>query len=78
MKSERDIQRAHDMLVGIILEEIPFECDADTKERMNVAATVLCWILEHEHNPTFKEFLESVEQLYKADGYTLEKRGEEP
>jgi hypothetical protein len=71
MKAESDIQRTHDLLVGIILKEIPAVFDPQLLDHINIAASVLCWVLEHQHNPTFGQNIAKLEADLKAQGFTL-------
>lgn len=42
------IQAAHNMLLGMILDEFPCPCGED-RERLTHYAQVLCWVLGHTH-----------------------------
>lgn len=74
MRTEDEIQRAHDQLVGILLGETKF---AKVEKRIlrdtHVAASVLCWVLEHDHNPLFAAFLADLQKVTTEAGYTLER-----
>lgn len=79
MKSEKEIQRAHDVLIGVILREAKVEASEGDKQRLVACCNVLCWVLEHEHNPGFAKLLGEVERAIYAAGYRLEvnpERGE--
>lgn len=71
MKTEREIQRAHDLLVGIVLKDIDVGASAAQIAIIVQAASVLCWILNHEHNPAFGNLLKATEAIALADGYEL-------
>jgi hypothetical protein len=71
MKSEAELQRAHDLLVGILLKEIPAVFDPELLTHISVASSVLCWVLEHEHNRTFGDGITKLEADLKAQGFTL-------
>ena len=55
------MQRAHDVLVAVILDEVPVDYDESTKRDLEIAASVLCWILEHTDNSLFGKILSNVE-----------------
>lgn len=73
MRTEDEIQRAHDQLVGILLGEVKLGLPSDLIGSISTAASVLCWILQHEHNQTFGKSLANLESLAKSAGYTLER-----
>lgn len=63
-----EVQRAHDLLVGIILLPGPAKPPPD----MIAAADVLCWVLKHDHNKTFAGNLVALETFMHSAGYSLE------
>lgn len=72
MKTQDEIQKAHDILVAVLLGEI--DVGATGNEHLNIAATVLCWVLEHEHNHTFQDILKDIDDEARSRGYVLEKQ----
>jgi hypothetical protein len=40
---------------------------------MQNLASMLCWVLEHDHNSRFKQLLASIEDAALNAGYILEK-----
>ncbi len=75
MRTEDEITKAHDRLVGIVLGEIPdpFLGDPESHARMHCVADCLCWVLEHEHNRTFAEILEKIDTYLADKGLALTK-----
>jgi len=73
MKTRREIQRAHDLLTGIILGEAPnpFEENPQAIETLQEWASVLCWVLGHDHNLHFPQNLEQIEKELRARGVEL-------
>lgn len=65
-----EIQRAHDLLVGIILGETPVTRE-EIKKQCSPPASVLCWVLQHDHNKAFGELLERIEQALSSMGVHL-------
>jgi hypothetical protein len=70
MKNELEIQRAHDLLTGFLLEEklrqaVPIAVLND----LNTASDVLCWVLEHGHNQTFVDVMKQVESFVRTAGF---------
>jgi hypothetical protein len=57
MRAEDEIRRAHDLLVAVLLGEIPNPWTGAPQEILIGAADVLCWVLQHEHNRTFEKNL---------------------
>jgi hypothetical protein len=76
MKSRDEIQRAHDILVSVILEEVKIELEPKDREAIHFATDVLCWVLQHEHNTAFAENLFNLETELAQKGYVLEFRPE--
>lgn len=72
MKSDREVQRAHDMLVGIILGEAPMPLTVAEKQSLERQAAVLCWVLGHDHNPSFAQMLTAIEGQLQSRGIVLE------
>lgn len=82
MKTQAEIQRAHDILISVIVGDVlnplnptkKFDgSTADERVLMETAAT-LCWVLEHDHNPTFGKNLDFINQRLEVLGYKLERR----
>ncbi len=71
MKSQADAQRAHDMLMAVILGDIPIRPAAADRSALAQAVGVLCWLLEHEHNGAFANSLAALDADAAAAGYTL-------
>ena len=68
MKTEAEIQRAHDILAAIILKEVPLQVRPEQMERMLGSADVLCWLLDHDHNQSFTENLKRIEDAFAQMG----------
>jgi hypothetical protein len=60
VRSEEDVQHAHDLLGAIVTGQLPFPVDEDERGNMKRMVTVLCWVLEHEDNLTFGQDLERI------------------
>jgi hypothetical protein len=73
MKTQAEIQKAHDQLIAIILGEVPNPFPAGTKPFMQANCDVLCWLLGCEHNKTFADNLAKAEAHLTALGYVLER-----
>jgi hypothetical protein len=94
MKSQHDIQRAHDLLAGVILGDAPSPfgkpqsgefakllaaldasdhkaADIIRFQLMQETASVLCWVLEHEHSTTFGQSLRNLERWLLEQGLEL-------
>lgn len=72
MKTQAEIQEAHDRIVQTVLGDAPnpFE-GANSKMLLIAAADVLCWVLEHEHNQSFADNLKKLTEGQRALGYEL-------
>ncbi len=73
MKTEAEIQRAHDILIEIILDRVPNPFPPDSLPFLIANADVLCWLLDHDHNTTFSNNLAKVESYMNEAGCVLEK-----
>ena len=71
IRDPNEIQRAHDLLIGILLGETPYHLTKEAKGRYSMMACVLCWVLQHDHNPRFAELLKEVEAAIKEAGLEL-------
>jgi hypothetical protein len=75
MKSQEEIQKVHDQLTGILLEEsLRVQLPPGASETLQGAANVLCWVLDHNHNSTFFDnVIEKTEKWTEARGYKFNK-----
>lgn len=68
MRTEDEIQEAHDLLVGLVLGEARLQegWTPESKAAVHSAADVLCWVLKHDHNRTFEGNLEKLRKAAEA------------
>jgi len=71
MRSELDVYRAHDLVVGILMKEAPVEMDPESLKLLNVVASTLCWVLRHDHNTSVGEMLTYIESELDKKGIRL-------
>jgi hypothetical protein len=71
LRDASEIQRAHDILKNIVLEEIPVKVD---QAPLYASLDVLCWVLRHDHNHTFADNLDGVEEAALAAGFMVAPR----
>lgn len=75
LRSHMEIQRAHDILVQILLKEVPNPLKGPNDELLLVAVTdALCWVLNHDcgdHGAGFAKTLADIEASLKAKGFVL-------
>lgn len=69
-----EIQRAHDVLLGVILKEVPAALSPETVRGIHAACDALCWVLEHDHNAKFGRNLAALESAAESAGFTLGRR----
>lgn len=75
MRSQEEIQRAHDALVGVINREVPAEMkDRDTQLALHAATDTLCWVLQDGCESDFEANLAKLEKEIAARGFRLERR----
>jgi hypothetical protein len=71
MRSQEDIQRAHDLIVSGLLEKPEPVFGPEDLPMAKASADVLCWVLEHPYNLTFQENLIGLEGFFTLRGYAL-------
>lgn len=70
MRKALEVQRAHDMLIEIAEGRVPGgRLPADTARQFG---SILCWVLEHDHDKFFGCFLERLEEAAAAAGFKLQ------
>ena len=79
MRTEAEIQRAHDLLTSIITRPRLMKNVIHTDDRNILTATcdVLCWVLQHEHNGSFAHNISGLEKALKGLGYEMRERATE-
>lgn len=76
MKSEAELQRAHDLLVGLITDpQLNKKMSREVDAMVRASADVLCWALDHSHNRNFAKNLAELEAALAQLGYFLNKGG---
>jgi hypothetical protein len=68
LRPAAEIQRAHDILVAVLLGETPLRPNDRARRYISVACDALCFVLSHEHNTTFAENLQTIEAEIKEAG----------
>jgi hypothetical protein len=71
MRSEEEITRAHDLLVGAITGDCGVKIPPDSEQIVAHWASVLCWVLHHDHNTAFPENLQNLEKALNEAGIEL-------
>lgn len=77
MRTQEEIQRAHDLLVGFILADEDGPTAPVPDLILRTTASVLCWTLHHDHNEAFASLLHNLEAVLGAAGIALT-RAEQP
>ena len=74
MRSDSEVQRAHDVLVGLILDPTLMKKVFlfHHKEQLIAYADALCWCLLHTHNESFGNHLEDIERRLRELGVEVE------
>jgi len=63
IRDEDEIQKAHDILAQLLLDEevlLTVEPNLLRRHEMASIAEVLCWVLRHDHNTRFAERLKRI------------------
>lgn len=71
MRDQDEVQRAHDLLVAVLLGEVPGLVDQKDEALIAAQADVLCWVLNHAHNETFGGNLAKLVRAAERRGYEL-------
>lgn len=71
MRTLDEVQRAHDMMVGIILGDIENPFHAKSMKSLEQSADVLCWVLKHGHNEEFGKNLKEIEDYCQEKGIQI-------
>ena len=71
MKSETEIYKAHDMLLAVILKEIPMVVGKNELQFLQLQASSLCWVLGHDHNRSLNLTLEQIEKFVAHAGFVV-------
>lgn len=71
MKTEDEIQRAHDILIGLVSGAVRVGASQQFIDDAAKCCDVLCWVLGHEHNNTFEDNLKRLEGWAEAKGYKI-------
>ena len=77
LRTPDEVQRAHDLLIGLVLNEKLFHqiVEEDTRPLIIAALDVLCWTLNHKHNTLFASNLVLLEQMLADLGVRLRDTG---
>ena len=78
MRTEDELQQAHDALVGVILRDAPFPDVGLSMRDFNLMAQVLCWVMHHDHNTQFALTLERIRADLRAQGFELAEGARKP
>jgi hypothetical protein len=71
LRNETEIQKAHDVLSGLLLKEIPVILDPAGLHNFHLAADVLCWVLQHDHNEAFGNNLKKLYAFLSEQGFEI-------
>lgn len=71
MKTQAEIQKAHDQLVAVITDELPILNSYLDRLALRAAADALCWVLDHDDNQTFAANLTKLDAEARALGLVL-------
>jgi len=69
--SESEVQRAHKLLISVILYQELMGFTEEQFADILAYASVLCWLLGHDHNPTFPCNLAVIEERMQQKGLLL-------
>lgn len=73
MRSQDEVQRAHDMLHGIVTKEVDVGMGPDDLRNTALVRGVLAWVLGGDESHPLAEMLADLDATLKAKGYRLAK-----
>lgn len=73
MKSPEDIQRAHDLLHAVFLNEIDVGQTAEENDHAAITCTGLCWVLGCPAGELLEKNLQAIHAAAESKGYRLSK-----
>lgn len=76
-RDKGELQYAHDMLSALVSGQIPSvwnDLDTDERSSVNIALSVLCWALKHDHNANFDDFMAALQDMLHTYGVTYRVR----
>lgn len=68
VRSAAEVQRAHDRLVAIVTGDVDVGLGPTELNYAVCNLDVLCWLLGHEHNQTFHNNLQLIDEQFTARG----------
>jgi len=73
MQSHETVQMVHDVLRQLLLDQSLFDVVVDRRSQPEVKrwADALCWVLKHEHNPTFAARFADIRAMLAALGFEI-------
>jgi hypothetical protein len=71
MRSEAEIQATHDALILAMQGKLDLGLNEHELSDMRHTVDALCWVLEHSHNETLRERLQTFHRAIKAAGRTF-------
>ena len=71
LRDSEEIQFAHDLLHHIVNNEKRFSLLYEQRIAITSSLDVLCWVLNHEHNPDFADNLRKLKQQLESHGYKI-------
>jgi len=74
MKTQEEIQQAHDILLAVLLGEVHVEIPIVSRHALHAAADALCWTLGCKHNHAFENNLRQLTKLAAQRGQLLTRR----
>jgi hypothetical protein len=78
LRDPLEIQRAHDILHAVAIEEIDLHFSEVVLSHCHTAHDVLGWILGFECGESFVTHLQAIERAAEAAGYVLRDQGGQP
>ncbi len=78
MRTEFEIQKAHDMLAAIVHDEVPCPTTPEHRLVLHGIRDALCWVLEHQKNQqAFATNLQKLDAALEQRGYKMIQGGKE-
>lgn len=74
MRSQDEIQRAHDALIAVLLDEVPAPAAPDVKRILEAQTDVLAWVLENDEQSKFGGNMARLNAALEKLGFVLTRK----
>lgn len=73
-----EIQKAHDILIDVANGNFDGGYPPGVRQAAHHSVDVLCWVLKHEHNPSFAQNIQMILNEAKRRGFIVVRKDDKP